>query len=260
MNPTLKRILSACVLSVIFIFAFFSKHSYYFLIFVGLLSLLALFELSNLLFRDLKDKALMIFLTFISFFIVFKNQDYFIYSLYLSLIFWFFYVPTSLLSNNLRYKNIYVFFGYLMLVNLVVSIYFLFNNDRTMLLLTFLIIWSLDIFAFFSGKKFGKTKLAPNISPGKTFEGLYGAIFLGLVFIFILSQIFNYSFSLLFIIFLVITPLSVLGDLFESLIKRKAGCKDSGNILPGHGGILDRVDSLCPVLPIIAILYFYGIL
>lgn len=260
MNPILERALSALVLSIIFIFAFFSSNSYYFLIFVALLSLIALFELSNLLFIDLKDKVLLILITFFSFFVVYKNQDYFIYSLSLSLLFWFFYAPISLLSNKLRYKIIYVFFGYLMLVNLLVSVYFLFNNDRALLLLTFIIVWALDIFAFFSGKKFGKTKLAPNISPGKTFEGLYGAIFLGLVFIVILSQTLNYSFPSLFIIFLVITPLSVLGDLFESLIKRNAGFKDSGNILPGHGGILDRVDSLCPVLPIIAILSFYRIL
>ncbi|PID34333.1 MAG: phosphatidate cytidylyltransferase [Thiotrichales bacterium] len=110
-----------------------------------------------------------------------------------------------------------------------------------------------DIGAYFTGKKFGKTKLAPRLSPGKTREGVMG----GLVLTFIWSVIWAiYSTqstpdALLFIVFsMLAVVISVMGDLFISLIKREAGADDSGTLLPGHGGVLDRIDSLLAAAPL----------
>ena len=123
--------------------------------------------------------------------------------------------------------------------------------------------WIADMGAFFVGRKFGKTKLAPNISPNKTKEGAIGGAFAVLlfgsfVFFVVLKYELNWiSFAFLLVLFvflIVLTIASICGDLFESLLKRQAGVKDSGNFLPGHGGILDRIDSLTSTLPLAAFL------
>ena len=120
------------------------------------------------------------------------------------------------------------------------------------------VVWLADIAAYFSGRKFGKHKLAPAISPGKTWEGVFGA----LVFVTIYVSVIGWERELIknFVMFAGVVAiswlwvaLSVMGDLFESAIKRQAGVKDSGTLLPGHGGLLDRIDALTSTLPFVAL-------
>ena len=116
-------------------------------------------------------------------------------------------------------------------------------------------VWAADVGAYFVGKRFGKTKLAPQISPGKTVEGMLGGIaFMLLVFVPVLFYVFDFKAALLLLFTLIITTVvSVGGDLFESKLKRYSGIKDSSQILPGHGGILDRIDSLLSAAPFFAL-------
>jgi phosphatidate cytidylyltransferase len=127
------------------------------------------------------------------------------------------------------------------------------------------VVWAADISAYFCGRAFGRRKLAPSISPGKSWEGVYGGmagvVLLALGWLWLdghasldspsvfllLRQRWGYGGLLLAA--LLLAALSVVGDLFESLVKRAAGVKDSSGLLPGHGGVLDRVDALLPVLP-----------
>jgi phosphatidate cytidylyltransferase len=127
------------------------------------------------------------------------------------------------------------------------------------------VVWMADIAAYFCGRAFGRNKLAPTISPGKSWEGVYGGVagvlLLALGWIALESR-FNLGSASVFKLLqqglgwgglllaaLLLAALSVVGDLFESLVKRAAGAKDSSALLPGHGGVLDRVDALLPVLP-----------
>lgn len=126
-----------------------------------------------------------------------------------------------------------------------------------------MVVWVADSAAFFAGKMFGRVKLAPHISPGKTVEGLLGAL-LGVAAYALISHGFQ-PFAQLPLwawcaLTLTVTLFSVIGDLHESLLKREAGVKDSGTLLPGHGGVFDRVDSLLAAAPIMAFgLYLLGV-
>lgn len=125
-----------------------------------------------------------------------------------------------------------------------------------------LLIWVADSGAYFSGRLWGRTKLAPKISPGKTWEGVYGAlggaILCGLVLQSTLLP--EASVVALVVLCLVTALVSVGGDLFESVLKRQRGTKDSGNLLPGHGGMLDRIDSLIAAAPFfVSGLYLLGL-
>ncbi|CAA9890688.1 Phosphatidate cytidylyltransferase [Candidatus Methylobacter favarea] len=130
----------------------------------------------------------------------------------------------------------------------------LYGSEVTMYLL--ILIWAADISAFFAGKKYGKVLLAPLISPGKTVAGMYGALIAGIVCAVSLSLINGFplmvaaDFALLSALTVLI---SIYGDLFFSVVKRQRGVKDSGSLLPGHGGILDRIDSAVAAIP-----FFYA--
>jgi phosphatidate cytidylyltransferase len=122
-----------------------------------------------------------------------------------------------------------------------------------MLLYLFSLVWIADIGAYFSGRRFGKRKLAPAISPGKTWEGFFGGQLANLLWIACIYQLSSgWGLSLFqFLLISVATSLvSVVGDLFESVLKREAGVKDSGKLLPGHGGVLDRIDSVIAASPV----------
>jgi len=119
------------------------------------------------------------------------------------------------------------------------------------------LVWGADVGAYFSGKAFGKRKLAPKVSPGKSWEGVYGGLILSLVITTVVGFVRDWTVAqLLMGLFgaAVIVFVSVVGDLTESMFKRQSGIKDSSNLLPGHGGVLDRIDSLTAAIPIFAVL------
>lgn len=126
------------------------------------------------------------------------------------------------------------------------------------LLIAVVTVWLADSGAYFAGKKLGKHKLAPTISPNKTWEGVAGALILVSLVGAALCYYFGQSYLVIvFLWWLVI--FSVIGDLFESLLKRQANLKDSGKLLPGHGGILDRIDGLLAAMPIAAFIVHFPI-
>jgi phosphatidate cytidylyltransferase len=122
------------------------------------------------------------------------------------------------------------------------------------LLYFFLLIWGADTGAYFAGKKWGKTKLAPHVSPGKTLQGLIGALVVTtLIAPGLLYWVPGLNIFAVILLGWMTVLFSILGDLFESMLKRNVDLKDSGHLLPGHGGLLDRIDSLTAAAPVFAL-------
>ncbi len=136
---------------------------------------------------------------------------------------------------------------------LLASLIFHNNEVRPNIFMGILVlIWLNDSFAYFTGKRFGKNKLYPRISPGKTWEGTIGGAVFTLAFSYVVFMIFNdFSFEKWAGIALIVAVFGTIGDLVESMLKRSKGVKDSGKIMPGHGGALDRFDSFIFVLPFV---------
>jgi phosphatidate cytidylyltransferase len=177
-----------------------------------------------------------------------------------SALLWVFVVPTWLISGwQPRQPLLLAFVGWAVLIPTGLAMMDLRAMNPWLLLGVMGLVWVADIAAYFAGRKFGKTKLAPSISPGKTWEGVTGAL-LGVALYVTLVVLFGgmgaVGTKILPILMLVSwlwVGLAVIGDLFESAIKRLAGVKDSGALLPGHGGLLDRIDALTPTLPLAAL-------
>lgn len=129
-------------------------------------------------------------------------------------------------------------------------------NGHRWLLAALMTVWAADTGAYFVGRKFGKRKLAPRVSPNKTIEGLIGGVVAGVVVglaFALLAGATPAQLPIVALVALVAVLFSVIGDLFESLLKRHAGVKDSGHLIPGHGGILDRIDGVLAALPVFAL-------
>ncbi len=184
-----------------------------------------------------------------------------------SLAFWLLAAPLWLVYKWHPSKTWLALIGFLVLVTAWLALVQLREISPWLVLWLLSVVWVADTAAYFCGRKFGKRKLAPNISPGKTLEGVYGAFFAVSVYaIAIIAVKGNHNVSafgkalpafLLLATHWFITGLSIVGDLFESLLKRQAGVKDSGSVLPGHGGLLDRIDGLISTLPVLAFFIFY---
>lgn len=171
-------------------------------------------------------------------------------------LFWLIVAP-AWLARRWRPGNFGYVVGWILLVPTWAALVGLHARSPQLLLAIMALVWVADIGAYFTGRAIGRHKLAPAISPGKTWEGVVGAV----------AGVLLYGFAVggrlpalreagpfaLAAFLLLLTALSVVGDLFESLIKRQAGMKDSGSLLPGHGGILDRIDSQTSTLPVAAL-------
>src|SRR6266496_3451639 len=180
-------------------------------------------------------------------------------------LFWIFVAPAWLFFNwrgGSRLATAIV--GWLILMGAWVAIVQLQTRSPWLVLAAMAIVWIADTAAYFVGRAFGRRKLAPSISPGKTWEGVYGALVAVAAYALALVPLahdagFTAQPSAITVIVWVtivvaLALVSVVGDLFESLLKRHAGAKDSGTLLPGHGGILDRIDALLAAMPAAAIL------
>jgi phosphatidate cytidylyltransferase len=185
-------------------------------------------------------------------------------------VFWFFIAPFILAKGmNLSLQKLrpfYVVLGLILLPATWFALVFLRELGLVFLLSTIALVWVADIGAYFIGKAFGKRKLAVQISPGKSVEGAIGGLILCYGYALICASTLPFESTLfgawairfgwapMFLMVTVLTAFSIFGDLFESQLKRLAGVKDSSHLLPGHGGILDRVDALIPTMPIAALL------
>lgn len=170
-----------------------------------------------------------------------------------------------LLVYSVVVKNHFTFddVAFVILSTLYVGIgfyYFIETREAGLAYVVFalLIVWTTDSGAYFVGRSFGKNKLWPEISPNKTIEGFVGGIAIAVMAAIMMQLIapFNISWLLLIVVVIISSAFGQMGDLVESAIKRHYDVKDSGNILPGHGGILDRFDSLLFVLPLLNLLHF----
>jgi phosphatidate cytidylyltransferase len=176
----------------------------------------------------------------------------------MSALLWLIMVPLWLIARwQVRQPLLMMLTGWILLIPTGLAMMDLRMQNPWWLLGVMGLVWVADIAAYFSGRKFGKNKLAPNISPGKTWEGVLGAL-LGvtaytLLIVWASGLFTNYkALPGMLIASWGWVGLAVIGDLFESAIKRQAGVKDSGALLPGHGGLLDRIDALTSTLPLAA--------
>ncbi len=165
----------------------------------------------------------------------------------------------KMFSNNPTEKVIedvsYSFFSIIFLPFLFSFMILVREVSATWLMFMFFVVWASDTFAYFSGITLGKHKLIPKVSPKKSIEGLVGGFLGGLIVAYIFNYyIFELNIFIMFVIAVDVIVAGVVGDLIESMIKRSAAVKDSGNLIPGHGGVLDRFDSAIFATPV---LYFY---
>ncbi|WP_032803009.1 phosphatidate cytidylyltransferase [Vibrio sp. HENC-03] len=171
---------------------------------------------------------------------------------------------TNLWQNSKALRHV---FGFLTLIPFLWSVIILRASDISvdpyhgakLVLYVCFLVWAADSGAYFAGKSMGKRKMAPHVSPNKTIEGLIGGIIAALIVGWLFAGWFDIQFTSpihMVIITLITVVISVLGDLVESMFKRVSGIKDSSNIIPGHGGILDRLDSLTAAFPVFALLYY----
>lgn len=154
--------------------------------------------------------------------------------------------------------------GWLVLLSTWMALVQLQASSPWLTLAALAVVWMADTAAYFAGRAFGRRKLAPTISPGKTWEGAWGGLACVAVYGCALIPVLGHfgfrgsitlSVAILFVVALVaIGAISIVGDLFESMLKRQRGVKDSGSILPGHGGILDRIDAQLAAMPLAAVL------
>lgn len=179
------------------------------------------------------------------------------YSILAATAFWLIACPAWLMTRfSVRQPAVLAVIGLVILFPTWLALVSMRGISPWLLLVVMAAVWIADSTAYFAGRRFGKHKLAPQISPGKTWEGVLGA-WLGVS---LYGVILCYSLSLSYwtiVGLLGITVLSIMGDLLESLVKRQAGVKDSGSLLPGHGGVLDRIDGLTSTLPLVMFFIYF---
>lgn len=254
------RIMTALILIPIFLALLFLLPPIPFCLLTVLVMLLGAWEWSY--FMGIKNKASFIYPVVMIILMIGALMLPLIYLLYFSVIWWI--IALILVVRYPKEKpwgksvGMRAVMGICVLIPCWLAINYIRNSahGKFILLFLFILIWGADTGAYFAGRAWGKHKLAPSVSPGKTWEGLIGALVVTAIIALcgIYTQQVPYFIWPVAIALSMVTVLfSILGDLFESMLKRNAGLKDSGNILPGHGGILDRIDSLTAAAPIFAV-------
>lgn len=267
------RILTAIIILPLFLSALFFLRDIFWAIVLLSLTVIGSREWSRLAGFSVRNTIIfMLLTTFIGGELLFQMSESLKTNVYSSDLIWVYIVSAAFwiicvppyLNQLYTIKNplLLMLAGWMLLLPTCLALYQLRAISPALLLGLMATIWISDTAAYFTGRSLGKRKLASQISPNKTWEGVFGA----LIAVFIYGLAWDFWFieeslaAKLIPLLLLMAILGIIGDLYESLMKRQAGVKDSGNILPGHGGILDRIDALTASLPfaILALLIFYS--
>lgn len=261
-----QRILTAIPMAAFVVWMIFFQPTSVFFLFVLFIVLVSAFEWARL--SGINNNPLRILFALIitsgTWAVQYYLADYAHFFIYVSVLWWFSisyylrFAKPGAANSDLKLDKLLIAIVVLPAVAFAMQKIHAMQQGGEWLFYALALVWVADIGAYFSGKKFGKNKLAPNISPGKTKEGLIGAVVVTSVYTLIASYYFELDTersALLVLLSVILTFISVSGDLYVSFLKREAGLKDSGNILPGHGGILDRVDSALAAIPVFAVGY-----
>ena len=267
------RIITATILLAVLLPILFLLPPYYLGAFFLIALIAAAWEWSRLIAPEAKLAAWLyaVFcLLIIVFLLAIQVPTWQFALLMMAVLFWFFIAPFMLAKGmNLSLVKLRAFYSILGLILLPATwfaLVILRDMGLVFLLTTMALVWVADIGAYFVGKALGRHKLAAQISPGKSIEGALGGLVLCYLYAFVCIWYLPFEDSIfgawairfgwvpMFLMVTVLTAFSIFGDLFESQFKRLAGVKDSSHLLPGHGGVLDRVDALLPVMPIAAVL------
>ena len=262
-----QRVITAVVLAPLVIASIVLLSTELFALFVLLVMVMGAWEWAKM--SDLQGVGAQLFVLFFagccfSLYLLVPNLQQGV--LYLGSLFWLFalamvvsFPGTSRLWNKSWQRAL---MGLLILLPAWVGLVWLKDRDNSgvLVILLLVIIWCADIGAYFSGRALGKHKLAAAVSPGKSWEGVLGGLLSAILAATFYAQLFDlvpehtptHWLSFIFLV-LITAAISVLGDLTESMVKRQQGLKDSGHLLPGHGGIMDRIDSLVAVVPLFAL-------
>ncbi len=260
MNETVKRGISGTIYIILLIgCTLFSSQSFFVLF--GLFMLIAVYEFCNLI--DI-NKTISIILAF-NIYLLFYNFKFssqndkllLLASLMISAkcIFFLFETKTTKIDTLLKYAYLigYVILPFVILTKIPFGIH---GFNPKIIISIFILIWTNDTFAYIVGKSIGKNKLFERISPKKTVEGFVGGVIFAVIASYFISKYFIQGATQIWLIIAVIVGVfGTIGDLIESKFKRFAGVKDSGKIMPGHGGVLDRLDSVIFVAPYIYLFY-----
>lgn len=256
------RVLTALILIPLFLVLLFKLPPGWFFLFTGAVVLWGMWEWSGFLLIGNKFLRGFYVLLGLGLLLIFFELPV-IYVLYATFVWWLLALAIIVVYQRqgiLLGKNLtaLALMGYIVLVPCWMAINYIRNAPEGIytLLFLFVLIWGADTGAYFAGKAWGKHRLASEVSPGKTWEGCIGAFIMtiGIAYAGLLLSKSPYSLWLVVTVLSLVTVFfSIVGDLFESLLKRNAGLKDSGTLLPGHGGLLDRIDSLTAAAPIFAL-------
>ena len=255
-----KRLLTGTGLAVATILAVLFLPVFWFFVLSGVFFLFLAWEFNTLLgIKDFFIRCAVIFSVVLVGFIICFYDRYVFTTVLIASLWWLLaaflvykYPKFNLFYNLQSVKFLITIFALapaFLALNYIVGL----SNGRLIILYVFAIVWSMDIGAYFAGTYFGKRKLLEQVSPKKTYEGLFGGLIaslaVGLLLFFIFSN--NYRIFIYVVAVVLLTAFfAQVGDLFESMLKRQNNIKDVGQYLPGHGGMLDRVDSLLAALPI----------
>ena len=261
-----QRFFTACILFLVVLGILFYAPSSWFIVLVWLLCLVGIYELTAMYkFDKINQIGLMVVLTLLAFLLYFVPRDINVELQVISLITWCVIAPIILIIQPKYFSHLSIsILATIIFVPAFYALVTLYNLLGSWYLLSIMFIaWISDTGAYFIGKKYGRHKFAPKISPNKSVEGALGGIFFVLIYLICLKtlgyNVFGYTWISIIKCSLILTIVGIVGDLFESCLKRGANVKDSGMILPGHGGIFDRVDSLFAIIAVAFAILIHGV-
>lgn len=252
------RLITAVVLLLVFFLALFAFPAKFSALFFMLIVVIAAYEWAQFIYSEVKKKVLFSTLIALICMMLWQLPSSSYPVIFMVVCICWIWQFALLFSRPVINKSFHLIAAFIVLPGAWLGFWYLYQKGPLWLILGACVVWLADSIAYVGGRMWGKRKLAPSISPGKTIEGALCGIAAVFTLALISSFLLPIKSTVIWIVMMTcLGAISIMGDLYESRLKRQSDIKDSGTILPGHGGVLDRTDALIAVLPFVSLLFIW---